>query len=257
MRRFLRRTRNALNYIRRAEWAEFANRLHFFITGEDRWKAPKVPIETVSWGIITPPHGAYVASLLAKRLHAWGAQVQVLHEMPRKFGQDYYIVLAPQVFRRLPPDRCLYIYQLEQTLSSNWFSRKYLRLLENCRGVLEYKQGNFPFLAGKKIAFPHIHYLPIGGNPDLLSEDDTASSTKARQVLFYGAWKANPRRRELLATLEQSVGLLRQDNLFAPALYDYIRSQDALLDRLGYTGWVGCEYKPLTTTEAGLAWMRP
>ena len=28
-----------------------------------------------------------------------------------------------------------------------------------------------------------------------------------------------------------------------------------LLDRLGYDGWVGCEYKPLTTTEAGLGWM--
>ncbi|WP_310494873.1 hydroxypyruvate isomerase [Dechloromonas sp.] len=27
------------------------------------------------------------------------------------------------------------------------------------------------------------------------------------------------------------------------------------LDRLGYAGWVGCEYKPLTTTEAGLGWM--
>jgi hydroxypyruvate isomerase len=30
----------------------------------------------------------------------------------------------------------------------------------------------------------------------------------------------------------------------------------AQLDRLGYEGWVGCEYKPLTTTEAGLGWMR-
>ncbi len=29
-----------------------------------------------------------------------------------------------------------------------------------------------------------------------------------------------------------------------------------LLDRLGYDGWVGCEYKPKTTTEAGLGWMR-
>lgn len=26
------------------------------------------------------------------------------------------------------------------------------------------------------------------------------------------------------------------------------------LDRIGYRGWVGCEYKPLTTTAAGLAW---
>ena len=29
----------------------------------------------------------------------------------------------------------------------------------------------------------------------------------------------------------------------------------ALLDRLGYAGWVGCEYKPLGKTEAGLGWL--
>lgn len=29
-----------------------------------------------------------------------------------------------------------------------------------------------------------------------------------------------------------------------------------LLDRLGYQGWIGCEYKPATTTEAGLGWMK-
>jgi len=29
------------------------------------------------------------------------------------------------------------------------------------------------------------------------------------------------------------------------------------LDRLGFTGWVGCEYKPAAGTEAGLAWLRP
>ena len=27
------------------------------------------------------------------------------------------------------------------------------------------------------------------------------------------------------------------------------------LDRIGYSGWVGCEYKPRTTTTAGLRWM--
>jgi hydroxypyruvate isomerase len=31
----------------------------------------------------------------------------------------------------------------------------------------------------------------------------------------------------------------------------------AHLDRIGYTGWVGCEYKPATTTEAGLGWFAP
>ena len=28
----------------------------------------------------------------------------------------------------------------------------------------------------------------------------------------------------------------------------------AHLDRIGYDGWIGCEYKPATTTEAGLGW---
>jgi hydroxypyruvate isomerase len=29
------------------------------------------------------------------------------------------------------------------------------------------------------------------------------------------------------------------------------------LDELGYRGWVGCEYRPLGTTAAGLGWLRP
>ena len=28
----------------------------------------------------------------------------------------------------------------------------------------------------------------------------------------------------------------------------------AYLDRIGYDGWIGCEYRPATTTEAGLGW---
>ena len=29
-----------------------------------------------------------------------------------------------------------------------------------------------------------------------------------------------------------------------------------LLDDLGYAGWVGCEYKPLGTTNEGLGWLQ-
>ncbi len=29
------------------------------------------------------------------------------------------------------------------------------------------------------------------------------------------------------------------------------------LDSIGYQGWIGCEYKPLSATEAGLDWVRP
>jgi len=29
------------------------------------------------------------------------------------------------------------------------------------------------------------------------------------------------------------------------------------IDRLGYTGWIGCEYRPRTRTEDGLGWAKP
>jgi hydroxypyruvate isomerase len=29
------------------------------------------------------------------------------------------------------------------------------------------------------------------------------------------------------------------------------------LERIGYSGWIGCEYKPLTSTAAGLGWLAP
>jgi hydroxypyruvate isomerase len=29
------------------------------------------------------------------------------------------------------------------------------------------------------------------------------------------------------------------------------------IDKLGYEGWIGCEYKPAGKTEEGLAWLKP
>ncbi len=29
-----------------------------------------------------------------------------------------------------------------------------------------------------------------------------------------------------------------------------------LIDKLGYVGWIGCEYRPLYGTSDGLGWMR-
>jgi len=36
--------------------------------------------------------------------------------------------------------------------------------------------------------------------------------------------------------------------------YDFVLNE---LDRLGYDGWVGCEYRPLAGTSDGLGWMEP
>jgi hydroxypyruvate isomerase len=36
--------------------------------------------------------------------------------------------------------------------------------------------------------------------------------------------------------------------------YDYLFRH---IDRIGYTGWIGCEYKPAAATTAGLSWLTP
>jgi hydroxypyruvate isomerase len=35
--------------------------------------------------------------------------------------------------------------------------------------------------------------------------------------------------------------------------YEYLFRR---IDDLGYRGWIGCEYKPAGTTQAGLGWMK-
>lgn len=68
---------------------------------------------------------------------------------------------------------------------------------------------------------------------------------------------------DLARTIEQNLGRIAHiqlaDNpgrhepgtgeINYPFLYEH-------LDRIGYTGWVGAEYKPKAGTEAGLGWMR-
>ena len=77
----------------------------------------------------------------------------------------------------------------------------------------------------------------------------------------YDIYHAQRMEGELAATLQQHLARIGHiqlaDNpgrhepgtgeINYPFLFD-------LLDRLGYAGWIGCEYKPAASTEAGLGW---
>jgi hydroxypyruvate isomerase len=67
---------------------------------------------------------------------------------------------------------------------------------------------------------------------------------------------------ELAATIEANLPMIRHVQLadnpgrFEPGTGEInYRYLFGLLDRLGYTGWIGCEYKPKAGTEAGLGWL--
>ncbi len=80
--------------------------------------------------------------------------------------------------------------------------------------------------------------------------------------LQYDIYHAQRMEGELAATLQQHlpriahVQLADNPGRHEPGTgeihFDYLLRH---LDRIGYAGWVGCEYKPATTTEAGLRWL--
>jgi hydroxypyruvate isomerase len=79
--------------------------------------------------------------------------------------------------------------------------------------------------------------------------------------LQYDLYHAQRMEGELAATLEKHLARIahvqladnpgRHEPGSGEINYPFIFAH---LDRIGYRGWVGCEYKPATTTEAGLPW---
>jgi hydroxypyruvate isomerase len=81
--------------------------------------------------------------------------------------------------------------------------------------------------------------------------------------LQYDLYHAQRTEGELAATLEKHLGRIahvqvadnpgRHEPGTGEIHYGFLFRH---LDRLGYRGWVGCEYKPASSTEAGLGWMQ-
>ena len=80
----------------------------------------------------------------------------------------------------------------------------------------------------------------------------------------YDIYHAQRMEGELAATMQQHLGRIghmqladnpgRHEPGTGEINYAFLFAH---LDRIGYDGWIGCEYKPATTTEAGLGWIQP
>lgn len=94
--------------------------------------------------------------------------------------------------------------------------------------------------------------------------DIIAASGSDNVFLQYDIYHMQRMEGELTATLERNLPLIAHlqlaDNpgrnepgtgeINYPFIFGY-------LDRIGYAGWMGCEYRPLSTTTAGLSWIKP
>ena len=183
------------------------------------------------WGIMTTPHTLFIAYLIADRLRVHGWKVEIFTEAPQNFQSDYYVVICPQMFKKLPPGEKRVAFQMEQSVSSRWFTDSYLEMLNNSLSVLEYSLVNIEFMATKGVAFPHVHYLPVGAATKY--GDKTNSIEKTYDILFYGDSLSSLRRREMLDALSQYFSVRVVNEVFGNEIEELIK-QARLVINLHY-----------------------
>lgn len=179
------------------------------------------------WCVITTPHTLFHANRIAHGLSRHGHVTDVVTEPPAVFDHDYYVVLCAQMFSRLPPGEKRICYQLEQSVSSRWFTSEYLSVLENSLAVWDYSLRNIEFLRTKGIAFPHVTYMPFGADGAAYK---AVPLEKKYDILFYGDYKSSPRRRKFLAEVGKTHSLKLVDDVFGTDIHDIIRQSRLVLN---------------------------
>ncbi|WP_157896416.1 class I SAM-dependent methyltransferase [Acidovorax carolinensis] len=238
----LRRARKAAGYAVRGEWRALAGR----VTALRREAAMAQQLNIAPGsirhvGVMATHHTLFVAHLVAHALHKAGFAADVMTEPPKEgFVLDAYFVVCPQMFKRLPPGEKRIAFQMEQSVSSRWFTPGYLNTLENSLAVLDYAQTNLQFLEERGIAYPHTFLVPVGGVAgygEYLRHNNLHPQglDAPCDVLFYGDVNA-PRRQQLLAAIGERYQLRIVGNLFGPELHRAMASARVVVNLHYYEG---------------------
>jgi len=230
-----RRGVNAFSYIIKGDFKGLFQRIRT-IVDDSKKVAIQNSIQRASsdkklWGVMATEHTLFIAQLVADHLRKHGFQVEVIREPPQDFPLDWYVVICPQMFKKLPLGEKRIVFQMEQSISLRWFTVDYLNILKGSLAVLEYSLTNIDFLANQEIVFPHVHYLPIGASINYGST--IPIQEKSCDILFYGDSKSSPRRRKLLAALQKHYKVQIISEIFGQQMQELIK-QARLVINLHY-----------------------
>ena len=165
--------------------------------------------------ILTTPHCDFVAQSILHALKKTGVEASIIHARPEGGYEDLpHFVICPQMFEQLPG---LYVaFQMEQSVSTRWFTETYIRMLENSFAILDYSVVNIEALVEKGLARKQFFYLPLAYLPDYGTAP--TGGDEAYDVVFYGDIN-NDRRRRFVAALEKVCRVKVFNNLFGDPLH--------------------------------------
>lgn len=186
--------------------------------------------DTAELVILTTMHCGYLSELMCASLKKVNIQAVVQYQMPEEGYLDVlHIVICPQMFPVLPGK---YIsYQLEQSVSSRWFTDDYIARLENSLAIFDYSLKNIAFLQDKGLSYRQIYHLPVGFLPRELAD----SVPETVDVLFYGDIN-NDRRRAYIAELKKHFSVKIINDLFGDALYAEMSKAKVIVNIHYYEG---------------------
>ncbi|WP_408913954.1 methyltransferase type 11 [Brucella pseudogrignonensis] len=227
---------NALRYLARGDISGLFKRLNWYKREFHSVKLRKrlTNGNGVVWGILCTPHTLFIARTISERLASHGIESEIITGSIKRFDHDFYIVLCAQMFKDLPPASKRVVFQLEQSVSSRWFTKQYINILRESLSVIDYSLTNIEFLAKHGIDFPNIHYLPIGAS---LSEDIAdIEKPKKYDFIFYGDSLSSDRRRLFLKKLQEKYSVKVCNDLFGDDLYAVIREAKVVINIHYYEG---------------------
>ncbi|WP_421281019.1 GT99 family glycosyltransferase N-terminal domain-containing protein [Aeromonas taiwanensis] len=186
--------------------------------------------DSVGIVILTTTHCGYLAELMCASLKKVNIQAVVQYQMPEEGYWDVlHIVICPQMFPILPGQ---YIaYQLEQSVSSRWFTDDYMSRLENSLAIFDYSLRNISFLQEKGLNYRQIYHLPVG----FLQRELANPVAETVDVLFYGDIN-NERRRAYVDELQKHFSVKIINNLFGEALYAEMAKAKVIVNIHYYEG---------------------
>lgn len=178
--------------------------------------------------ILTTKHTHYIAKLIANALKKIDINSSIIFEKPSAgYTDQWHIVICPQIFESLPQH---YIaFQMEQSVSSRWFTEDYFNRLKNARFVFDYSLTNIEYLHNHEIPFGQLYYMPIGTLSETKSDTTVAQTSYEYDVAFYGDPNCD-RRKAFLQKLQEHFNVKVISEVFGDELHNELKKAKIIVN---------------------------
>jgi hypothetical protein len=172
-------------------------------------------------------HTHYVANILKERFNYHHFDCKIYFSYSENIQADLFLVICPQIFPQLPPADKRIIFQMEQSTSTRWFTKKYIGDLIESKAALDYSLENIRNLVDLGIPSHALHYLPIGATTAHLSHH---SHLKECDFIFYGDYSSSLRRQDLLKVLSEKYKVVILQDVFEDKLFLALSTAKAVIN---------------------------